>query len=266
MLHVLPQNVSLTKHLCQKPINVLVTNRCNCQCGGCSQLCPSLPQSRQWDIPIDQLQFNIKVLKTTGRTIGIFGGEPMIHPNWDEIVNVLAQNQDIHFWVYTNGKIPNKVVPLKNVFYKIDFKPKGFSSVYRATMVAPQDCFISHNKDYWEIAQNCCNMWNGCWSLVYNNRAYLCEPAAAFDWLDLGQDNWQFSSGWSLKLGKDPFNKSYHEICNQARKFCSRCGYCGNVFQKANEPTIISDRNAIQGVRHFTRWKNSIVALPKIFK
>jgi len=233
-----------------KMVNVLITNKCNLQCGGCHQFCGLITKnykSRIWNISPKQLDENIKVLThpkgTNPKRIGIFGGETTLHPQWGEILKVVKNYSNVQFDVWTNGTRPEKLIVLPNVRYRIGDKQ---SMMHRATLVAACDIYKKDTLEfYWEIAHRICRMWKQCRSVVYDNRAYLCEPAAAFDRLELGSEKWDESKGWKLKLGENPFNRTQIEIAKQGKSFCYRCGFCieEEIWQKVSDPDLITDTN-----------------------
>lgn len=236
-------------HLRRKPVNILITNACNLKCGGCTQHCDLFHKKEKWFIPLEQLEGNIKALRDDSRTnrrrgeIGIFGGEPTIHPKWKDILEILDANRG-PFVLFTNG-ITNKYKNLpKNTIARVDYKDKKCDRTFCASMYAAKDA-NPKEKSYWDLARKRCYMWCGLdfFSIVYDNRAYLCEPAAALDRLILGKKKWEESSGWKIESGKDPFLQSDEAIIEQAERFCFRCGCCTNRSQNRRSKTRISKTN-----------------------
>jgi hypothetical protein len=200
-------------------------------------------KKERWFIPLEQLDNNIKILRDDIRMdrknamIGIFGGEPTIHPKWKDILEILDANRG-PFIVFTNGIKKGYKLP-SNTCVKIDRKG---NKTFCASMVAAKDVY-PNEKSYWKKAQGHCYMWKRCWSIVYDNRAYLCEPAAALDRLILGRKKWEGSSGWRVKDGADPFQQSVEAIREQAERFCFRCGCCTHRHQSCKLPSMITETN-----------------------
>lgn len=230
--------------------NILITNICNLSCGGCSQQCGYIPKEKLWNIPIEQLEWNVKLLidvrgEENVRDLGIFGGEPTIHPQYENILKMLSQFKKTHFQIYTNGiKTPNRKW---NHTYSTVPKNKNSYMNFRPTSIAPQDVYkIQDKKFYWEKAKKDCDMYKKYCSIIYNNKAYFCEPAAAWDVMT-GEDH-----GWPLKWGEDPFVVTHEQVEKQALNFCYRCGWCfsesdlkkyGLKTQRVKDPTIVSEIN-----------------------
>lgn len=248
MLHYRKNSCHDSQKLQNKPVNILVTNRCNVNCMNCSQMCGLFKNAEKWDIPLNQLKNNILNLKNR-RGLGIFGGEPTIHPQWDQILKLIESFKDIHFLIYTNTTNPKKLTNhISNISY---FKSKNRKNIYRnfvTTLEAPIDIIKIKNKTfYWELAKKNCHMWHNCRAILYDNRAYLCEPAAAFDRLILGKEKWKFGSGWQINK-KDPFIKTEEEIFSQAINFCYRCGWC-------------LDRVKLNNKYHVTHYNKELINL-----
>lgn len=242
----------------KRPPYITITNVCNLSCGGCSQLCGNFSKEQIWFISLEQLKTNIEIFsKFISKTIWIFGGEPTLHPEFEKIKNILYSYKDCNFIIFTNGRLHKKEnlnLEIKenrigawakdkyNVTFLIDFKMEyGKNGIpikmFNPTLVAPIDVLrIKDKKFYWEQAREHCICWNKCGATIYNNKAYICEVAPAFDQIS-GQDN-----GWEVKPGENPFDKSNEEIATQAEKFCYRC-----AAGFSNDPHIIKEQKISDG-------------------
>lgn len=226
----------LSSHLRKKNVNILITNVCNVNCLNCFNLCNLFPKKDYWFIPVDQLRQNIQALSEEGRPvntwkgIGLFGGEPTLHPDWDEIINMLIiEFSNRNFTVFTNGSNPKKITALRgtNVKWKISKKDKSTVMNFVNVLDAPVDFLkIEDRKHYWELAKKNCRIWGKCRAVIYDNRAYICDPSGSFDRILLGEEKWGESCGWEVG-DTDPFEgRSDEEIIEQAKHFCYRCGFC----------------------------------------
>lgn len=264
--------MTISYDLYNKPINILITNICNLSCGGCSQQCGYIPKEKIWNISLEQLKWNLDLLTDARKgklhMVGVFGGEPTFHPNYKEILQLIKNYKKTIFVIFTNGINMNKdnfkQIPqwgintfgldgINNIRWKVDLKDKksvcgGIGQTFLPTQVAAMDVLKIQNKHfYWEKAQKDCNMWNKCWCIIYNNKAYFCEISASFDLM-----NNESIYGWPLKWGEDPFVRTEKEINTQADNFCYRCGWCltneelekANIpMQKVKDPTLVSHIN-----------------------
>jgi hypothetical protein len=80
--------------------------------------------------------------------------------------------------------------------------------------------------------------------MIYDNKAYFCQNAGAFD------KKTNENHGWEIIDGKDPFLKTDEEIAEQASHFCYRCGWClprelrtKLPEQYACDPYIVTETN-----------------------
>lgn len=238
--------MSYVPHLRQKVTNILVANVCSKSCGGCNQHCEIFnrkPQTR-WFIPLKQLQDNIHTLTHPCRgpyrhnTIGLHGGDITLHPHWKKIVELMASFSQCTFNIVTKknlGTMP------KNTY--VWGGPTQEDQIFSASMVAPSDYLKIERQAFWTFAQQNCIMWKNYHSLIYDNRAYLCSPAGAYDRL-MGGD-----AGWPVRMGEDPFERSEEELRFQADNFCHRCMHCAGfhqqITQRISQPTVISRSYAV---------------------
>ena len=98
---------------------IVVTNACTLSCGGCLEFCGSFTKDQLFFISLDEFRSNIEsVIKWLDanpdippnwtlpwhlKFIGIYGGEPTIHPQWSELLEIMHEYEDYPFIVYTNG-------------------------------------------------------------------------------------------------------------------------------------------------------------------
>ena len=66
-----------------KLIQIIVTHACPYKCSHCSQLVPH--QSKPFVMPLYQIEKSLQTLQDFPGHIGLFGGEPTVHPHFEEI-------------------------------------------------------------------------------------------------------------------------------------------------------------------------------------
>lgn len=251
-----PEQLAMTKlqvarHLLCKRWLLLITNICNLSCGGCNEMCGLFAKDQLWYLPLSEIDQQITWMKRYKAEITIIGGEPTMHPQWEQIVDLLYQHSDVRFRVNTNGRKGHEPFSIpdrgsKNVQYYVDLHPDGqtfFPGILAACDVQP----LESDAAYWEKAQKDCPIWMNCGTSVYQGKAYFCEHAAAFDWM-----YHQGANGWPIEEGKNPFVRTADEVAEQARKFCYRCGWCmfpeiDRTQQEVQNPTLVTETN-LQGI------------------
>ncbi|MBQ7761686.1 MAG: radical SAM protein [Clostridia bacterium] len=114
--------------------NIALLNRCNLRCPYC--FADSYLGSEGDDLKIDTLMELLDFCADEG-TIGLIGGEPLLHKQIDTILEILKQNMWYHkVTIFTNGIFLDRVAPslnhpkfhlLINVNSKKDIGEKAFS-------------------------------------------------------------------------------------------------------------------------------------------
>lgn len=233
-------------HLKRKRWLIPITNNCNLSCGGCAQLCGHFSPEKIWYLSLDQLDRAIKAIKPhTGpnnnwNECTIFGGEPTLHPQWNEVLNLIYSHSPMRFRINTNGRLGHEpFFQFKNVTYYVDKHPAG--QLFHPTWIAAKDVVVLDSDEaYWDLAQKDCKVWNHEGAMIYRNKVYFCENAASMDWLFFDGKN-----GWDIENGKCPFDKTDEEIAEQAKNFCKHCGWCVKDLarQKVEDKTMVSETN-----------------------
>jgi len=227
--------------LLNKEVQLFITNVCNLSCGGCHQMCGYIPKDKLFFTPLEDIEWMIDIIidnSLVKRRIGIFGGEPTLHPKFNELVDIMA-SKSFKFTVFTNGRLKEYKKP-KNVVYRINTKEDP-NRLFTQTWNAPKDFYKVEDHAWYfrELAQKYCFIWNNCRGLVYNKKAYACVTFATIDILT-GEDH-----GWEMKKGEDVFVRTFEEIECQAKHYCYRCGHCmkKTEFQKIGDATKVSPTN-----------------------
>lgn len=87
-------------------LQIFITNICNLNCEGC--FARSIIKKSNSHISIEEYQKTVKTfLEKGGKQINLLGGEPLLHPNLKEILEINKKN-NIKTTIYTNGYFINK--------------------------------------------------------------------------------------------------------------------------------------------------------------
>lgn len=261
MLKPKPTTSDITNKLLSKGREIVITNVCNLSCGGCCQMVGRFSKDQLWFISLEELDKSIQLLNkfpskdSSKSPITIFGGEPTLHPKWDDIIQLLKGYSSNIFWINTNGRLGHKRYQKEdNLVWWVDLHPAN--QLFVQTSYAAKDAIkLSSDAAYWEKAQVDCPIWKGCQCSLYKGKAYFCENAAAIDWLYNNGKN-----GWDIDPNTNPFNKTKDEIDEQASHLCKRCGWCVTELvprQLSKDPTYVSPSNEIK----FTKPSKNIVSV-----
>ncbi|WP_111710174.1 glycosyltransferase [Lutibacter citreus] len=214
----------------QNIIEIDITYDCNLKCIGCNRSCTQAPTTESLDISdIEKFIKDSISLNKKWELINVLGGEPTIHPDFEEIVNLIHNNyiesfsQETILQVVSNGvekrsrDLCEKVKKLKNV--RIDygsFKESKNVEYFSPFNDAPIDDDNFKGADYKK----------GCWVTSYcgiglNKRGiYACSVIGGIDRLKGGNK----AINGLLDLSKERLEKQLEEFCK----------YCGN-FKAYNQ-------------------------------
>jgi organic radical activating enzyme len=241
------------EHLLNKEVHVFITNVCNLSCGGCHQMCGNIPKEKLFFTPLDDIEWMINHLIENSlikKKICIFGGEPTLHPKFDQLLEVIA-SKPCEFAVFTNGRLAkhkdreeqylvDKDSKTSNLIYYVD-KKDDTNRRFVQTWNSPKDYYkVEDNSWYFkELAKKNCFMWNNCRSIVFNKHAYACVNFPTMDILT-GENH-----GWEMVDGEDAFARTMEEIEEQAKHYCYRCGHCMDTIntQRIGDKTKVSRTN-----------------------
>lgn len=238
------------EHLLSKEVHIFVTNVCNLSCGGCHQMCGNIPKEKLFFASVEDIEWMICHLLENSlikRRICIFGGEPTLHPKFNQILEVM-RSKPCEFSVFTNGRMGRHASRSEqwfleddgNITYYVD-KKNDDRKQFVQTWNSPKDHYkINDNGWYFELAKKNCFIWRHCRSIVFNRLAYACVNFPTMDILT-GENH-----GWKMVEGEDVFARTPEEIDEQAKHYCYRCGHCmsPNNTQKIGEKTKVSCTNS----------------------
>ncbi len=103
-MRLFPMNKPVCRHD-PESIMVFVTNRCNFKCNTCpfTNTSPWSPPDNVPDMPVDL--FRSIINKYSGaKILGLVGGEPLLHPNLNEMITIAASKK-IAVNISTNGSL-----------------------------------------------------------------------------------------------------------------------------------------------------------------
>lgn len=195
-----------------------VTNKCQHNCIYCCKHVRHIPY---WSyMTIKQINEAIDSLKDYQGYIGVTGGEPLLHPLFEEICEVIAKKVPKQkAIIFTSHKSRlNKYKPLiDSVFGQvyINFHTRSQRAVclHQPLLLAVGD-MVKDEALQKELIDNC---WcNRMWSPVINPYgAFFCDCAAGLEAVLRLGGGWSVESGW--------LNRDYQD---QKDIYCKLCGMC----------------------------------------
>lgn len=239
-----------------KCIQVLITNKCCFKCSNCSESCSHIPDDKKYFMDLETVERAFDTLQDYPGHVGIFGGEPTLHPQFDEVLKLMQKK----VWVksrrelWTAGTLWKKHKELiQETFYPeaISFNdhPNDVECWHQPIHVACKDVFngevtgdfAEDTRLMWKCINNCWvqNRWSasvtpyGCW---------YCEVAGGRAAV-LGMEG--------IKLEKDWWRRPLTDWSYQMNELCRLCGACIPMPLKANskqgyEDISVSNKDSLK--------------------
>jgi hypothetical protein len=183
------------------------------------------PTKERKHMPIEYIEKALDSLEFWPNRIGLMGGEPTLHPQFDEICKMLQvrghknylRNMD-RYSLFTAGGVgyeKHKEI-IGNTFHYVEvFEHSPEQSAvckHQPTTIAIQDVIedVSLQK---ELIEDC---WvDKTWCATINeNGAYFCEVAAALDRITHGNRGFALTKDWWERTPDDADYKKQIELCS----------------------------------------------------
>ncbi len=166
------------------------------------------------------------------RIIGIMGGEPLLHPQFPEFVDIMCDLVPMEhrgLWTgldWRNHRHADAVVKLLGPEPSMDVNrgPAGYlnhnahepPSTHQPPLVAIQDV-VADDAEMWRLIDQCWlqEQWS---SSITHKGFFFCEVAAAMDSL--------FGGPGGLPITPGCWKHDIADYRDQIERWCPRCGYC----------------------------------------
>lgn len=233
-------------------IQIDITNACVHECSNCIRFCGHHKQAyfMEWEM----FKKSVDSLVGFGKCVGIMGGEPTLHPQFERFVEYVSEKYPskyeipasvnplksfpryIHDKNYfldeclNNRKGPGLWTSVSNQYYKYyELIQDKFSfqnindhdnpTLHQPILVSRKEIGIT-DEEWIPMRDNCIcqNLWS---ASITPKGAFFCEVAGALDMLFHGPGGWKVEPGWWKREPKD-----FGEQLN----WCEICG--GALFNK----------------------------------
>lgn len=231
-------------------IQIEVTNACKNECTNCSRFAGHYTNT--YFMKLDQVEKAIDSLHYFPGGIGIMGGEPLMHPDFVEICNLMKQMvSPERRYLWTSGYNWNlyRQVIRKTFGGNVHFNNHSDTTQKHHPMLLSISDIIDDQELIGKLVDDC---WvNRRWSASINPKgSFFCEIAAAMDVLFKGPGGHPVSRGW--------WNEDPEAFRDQIERYCYRCGACVPYI-----PVTLEERD-VASVSYYLRLKE--VNSPKLLK
>lgn len=221
-------------------IQIDITNACMNKCSNCTRHCGW--HEKPFFMDFDTFKRAVDSLDGFKGTIGVIGGQPTLHPQFQKFMDYLNQKfpddykkpiiipeTDLNNYRQKNWTIYRKKVLLSSVnknYYKYFQKINdtfGFQFIndhandgqHQALLVARKDLGIS-DEQFFKLRDECWiqNLWS---ASITPKGCFFCQVAGSLDMLFDGPGGWPIQKGWYIRRPQD-FQDQIH--------WCELCGAC----------------------------------------
>lgn len=222
-------------------IQLTITNACSYDCCHCSQSCPHVSKDKKYYMTLDEVEKGLQSLEGFNGHIGIFGGEPTIHPQFEEIcklyqkyVFVKARRE-----LWTAGTKYKKYKELINetfypelVSYNEHWDEQ--SCYHQPVNIAVREIFNGETSGHSDEDRSLMkHLINNCWvqqrwsPAITPKGAYFCEIAGSRAIILGGANGLPVEKGWWLRpLG---------DYQAQIDTLCVNCSACVPMFARVED-------------------------------
>lgn len=233
-------------------IQVIVTNRCDlADCSNCTQMIPH--HKERWVMPPDLFRRALESLADYPGVIGVFGGNPTVHPAFDELCAIMREviperrrrglwtnrlngrseairqtfgyfNLNVHGNPEAAAEMEREVVgpllaeqPAGLVAHSL--KVWGTRPSRHAPVLVALEDLVPDEAERWALIARCDinQRWSGAITLRRGNlRAYFCEVAASFEGVYDTDTGLAVEPGW--------WRRPMMDYEHQVRRWCPSCG------------------------------------------
>ncbi len=214
-------------------IQIDITNACHSRCSNCTRLIGHHTKDQIFFMSIECFKEALNSLRGFPGIIGIIGGDPVLHPDFKEIIthleSVVKDPTKRGLWSSAPKKYFEHYELIQRVFPKWQFlndrgpesgrlDVKSVPSIHQPMMVAIKDVIKDENL-MWQLIDKC---WvQETWSATITPKgAFVCEVMGSWDNLYNGPGGLKVEKGWWKIKPADP------KFREQVERWCPGCGAC----------------------------------------
>lgn len=197
-------------------IQIEITNACVHACANCTRL---VGHTRQpFFMTLEDFQRAVDSLTAYPKMVGVMGGEPLIHPRFEDICAYLRSRvprERCGLWSTLPAGKEHLAPIIAETFGSVLLNDHTHGDIYHCpVLVSPEDMQLEEFEKWYRIDH--CWVQNSWSASITPKGAFFCEIAASLDMVLQGPGGWPVEAGWWKKTPKD-----YHA---QMERYCRICG------------------------------------------
>ncbi len=230
-------------------VQIETCTTCRFDCANCSRFRKHYPE---WIMPLDQFKQAVDSLegypeyasemqgkKPIGPYIGMTGGDPVLHPQFEEMCEYLRSKfpkEQCGLWTtLPPGKEEYREI-ICDTFHSIFVNDHSREDIEHHPFLCSIEEFETNPIHMWCRINNCWAQHS--WSASINPKgAWFCEMAGAQAMLVDGDGGWPVKKGWWVKMPWD--------FKSQVEKYCPHCGGPSMLQRRSSKDKVddISPKN-----------------------
>ena len=219
-------------------VQIELTDACRNSCSNCTRFCGHRP--RPFFMEMDFFKRAIDSMEGYPKMVGFQGGEPLLHPNFEEMCNYARSKfpkEQLGLWTTLPSGLEKHRDVICKTFHHIFINDHSRSDVFHHPgLVAIEEVMPNDKGMMWYHIDHCWAQMS--WSASVNPKgAFFCEIAAAMSLLFNEEGGWPVEPGWWYRIPKD--------FKEQVDRYCPRCGFAAPLGRRASTEGIddISPKN-----------------------
>jgi hypothetical protein len=217
-------------------IQIEITTACMYECSNCTRFCG---HKEPYYMSFDQFKEAINSMEGYPKLIGIMGGEPLLHPDFEKMCRYALTKfpkEKLGLWTtFPKGYEKYREI-ICETFYHIFLNDHTRDDIYHHPPLVAIEEVISDRNVMWNMIDKC---WaQEAWSPSINPKgAYFCEIAASLSMLFDEGEGWKIEPGWWWRTVKD--------FTSQIEQWCPRCGFACSLPRRSSREIVddISPKN-----------------------
>ena len=209
-------------------VQIDITSVCKKHCIYCTRHLGHVSAQNRYTMSLEDVERALDSLEGWPNVVGIMGGEPLLHPQFKEIVALAKKRipkSRLQLWTSglpnTDWENPRKVPEIADHFGHIHYNPHDATQLsvcrHQPLSIAIDEA-VPDKGIMWKLINDCWlpRLWAP--SIVAAG-AYFCEVAGPLDTLLYGGKHaWKVEPGW--------WRRPPEAFQEQISKLCPRCGMC----------------------------------------